>query len=342
MVDSKFFAEYFSDILNTYGIDYDKYFKIYADEGELRKAIKQYGKSPKIFTSGIAEITSSSLTPIRDVSLNTYSLQITLFIDLALNGYNEEKESLNLIETRNIITNIIKDLNGKTILKKVNDINYKITLSMSYPGNGLKTSLGFISDCLPMYLNCSIAMFQDGINSNECYIKLNGEKVPFTNIVFTRARSAEQSTFKGDKNLKTIIESQGLSIDAVVPATNSKFSTMIMNDILNGSNSAINVEVYTPLARTMFIGTFGDTRASLDIATNVGYNISIVRAKEDILDYDSDWDIIKTMDIDTNISINSDSVVYWGDGTVESLKAGNYNHTYTDNKNNHTIRIFKG
>ena len=353
MINTKYLANYFTNLLNEYGYNYGKYFKIFADEGELKKATKDYGKAPIDYTSGIVEVLSSQLTPIRDIRLYTYSVQITLFVDLALSGFNEDKESYNFIDIRDILTNIISDKNGETTFPEIGGKNFNQTLGFNYPTNGTKSDVGFISDCMPIYWSCNIALFEDGVNANECKIFVNGEELSFTRVVFTRQRTADSQTFNGDISQKTTMQSQGLSVDLVVPALKLKkdkdgnvigneVSQLIMQDVLNGGNYALHCKIETPSVNKTFIGTFGNTQASLDIATNIGHNISIVEAKENLLDYvyTNKWQVYKGQESIT-IDLNKKSTIYWGDGVVEELDIGEHTHNYNDKKM-HTIYIFGG
>ena len=345
MINSKYLATYFTDLLNRYGNAVNKNFKIFADEGELKKAVKEYGKHPKQFTNGIVEIISTTLIPIRGIRLNTYTIQLSLYIDLALDGFNEDKESLNLMALREIFTKVIEENNGSTELIEVNGKTYSQSMTINYPSNGTKSEVGYISDCLPIYWTFNIAMFEDGINANNCKLVINGTDIPFTRLVCTRKRTAEQDNFAGDSSSKVIMQMNGLSLDLVMPAlTNNEFSNLVMADVLDGGNVALSVKIETPVYTKRFIGVLGDTQASLDIATNIGYNLSIVEGKPEILDYDSKWQI-KEHKAGTTIVIDLDkkSTVYWGDGTAEELEAGtNYSHTYTDNKTKHKIYIYGG
>lgn len=343
MINTKYLANYFTNLLNQYGEGYGKHFKIFADEGELKKATKEYGKAPIDYTSGIVEVLSSQLTPIRDIRLYTYNIQITLFIDLALNGFNEDKESLNFIDIRDVITNIISDENGATGFVNIKGKEFNQTLGFNYPTNGTKSDVGFISDCMPIYWSCNIALFEDGVNANECKIFVNGEELSFTRVVFTRQRTADGQTFNGDISQKTTMQAQGLSVDLVVPALKtSEVSQLIMRDVFNGGNYALHCILETPLASKTFIGTFGNTQASLDLATNIGYNISIVEAKENILDYNytDKWQVYNGQE-NITIDLNKKSTIYWGDGVIEVLDVGEHTHEYADKKM-HTVYVFGG
>lgn len=341
MIDTKYLSDYFTGVFNEFGVNYGKHFKIFADEGELKKATKNYGEAPTDYTSGIVEVMSSSLIPIRDIRLNTYSIQITLFVDLALNGFTSEKESINLNDIRKIITEIIDAKNGTTGFYK----NFSQSITFDYPTNGQKSDVGFISDCLPIYLTCNMAFFENGINANNCQIILNGENISFTRAVFTRKRTADSQTFNGDASQKTIMQANGLSIDLVLPIQDNDISRLFTKDCLEGGNFAINVEIITPLYEKTFIGTFGDDQIALDIATNAGGNMSIVEAKENILDYSYSpkWQVVEKHDENVEVVAQKDAVIYWGDGNkLKVLEDGTITHTYTDGKTKHILRIFGG
>ena len=350
MINSKYLATYFTELLNSYGSEINKSFKIFADEGELKKAVKEYGKQPKEFTNGIAEIISSTLTPIRGIRLNTYAVQLTMYVDLAMDGFNEDKESLNLIALRDLFTKITEDNNGKTEFVKIDGISYSQSMTVGYPTNGTKSEVGYISDCLPIYWTFNLAMFEDGVNANDCKLIVNNVDIPFTRMVLTRQRTAEQNNFSKDSSTKTIMQMNGLSIDIVMPALkNNNVSNSIMLDVLKGGNRALSVRLETPMGDTMFIGTFGNTQASLDIATNVGYNVSIVESKENILEYEYKGSYWLTKEVDNTLSntqeidYNGKMSIYWGDGTYEYVDgSGILSHTYSDGKTKHTIRRYIG
>ena len=268
---------------------------------------------------------------------------------MALNGFNEDKESLNFIDIRDVITNIISEENGATGFVNIKGKEFNQTLGFNYPTNGTKSDVGFISDCMPIYWSCNIALFEDGVNANECKIFVNGEELSFTRVVFTRQRTADSQTFNGDISQKTTMQSQGLSVDLVVPALKydektkqNEVSQLIMRDVFNGGNYALHCILETPLATKTFIGTFGNTQASLDLATNIGYNISIVEAKENILDYTytDKWQVYKGQESIT-IDLNKKSTIYWGDGVIEVLDVGEHTHEYADKKM-HTVYVFGG
>lgn len=375
MIDTKYFANYYETILNNAGINYGKKFKIFADEGELKKAYQEYRKAKQHYVCGIVEITANQGVPIRDIKFDTYTCKLTLFVDLTVSGYDEEGQSIEMNEVREILTQLTDEIDGATSTVKIDNVSHSMTTTTDYYTLGDKTDLGFIAECLPIYWIGNFAFYESGLNSNDCKLKINGETVNFTRLTFTRKRTPESNTFNGDVSSKTIMQSQGLGIDFVMPATNKldTFSNLVMYDILNGGNTALCIEIDTPTTykefrdeqtyaldgKKVFIGTFGDNVASLDIATNVGYNISVVEAKENLLNYmqhggnvNSGWEIEEITENYKRYDLVAykDCVIFWGDGTIEKVNRQQDNidftstyvlsHTYKDNKPIHTMRVF--
>lgn len=353
MINTKYFADYLTNLLNEFGESYDLHFQVFADEGGLKEAEKQYGKQPIEFTSGIVTITGTQLLPIRTIRLNTYTLQLELFVDTLMSGFNDAGESINVNKIRECLTQIIESVNGTTSSVNVGGVEYSQAIVVGYPITGTKGEVGFIADCLPLFLTINVTMFEDGLNANECKLRVNNVELPFTSLTFSRRRTAEQGTFSGDAETKTIMQAQGLSIDGVMPAIKTnEFSRLLFKDLLRGENYALCVEVDTPLINKTFIGTFGDSTASLDLVTNVGYNFSLVQAKENILNYnyaESKWRTFDVVGESVEITLNGDNVrfvIFWDDNKAEVVVATSnefvVNHNYFDGKEKHKIRVFGG
>lgn len=303
MINSKYFADELTTLFNVYGENYGVNFKIFADEGALKDCEKEYGKLPTVFTSGLATITSTQLVPIKTIRLNTYVVQVELFVDTLKDGLNDEGESIYVEEVRKVLTELVEGVNGTTSAVKIENVSYNQTMTVGYPTIGTKGEVGFLIDALPIYLTFNIVLFQDGVNSNDSKLLVNGEEIPFTNLTLTRTKSAESNTFNGEHDTRTLINSNSLSIDGVVPARkNNEFSQAIIKDIVNGTNEAMVVDLEIPVATrevgtetitdyesNIFIGTFGQGTASFDIATNVGLNFSIVKGVEDTLNFSEKW-----------------------------------------------------
>lgn len=347
MINTKYFADYFTNLFNEFGLNYDLHFYIVADEGGLKEAVQEYGKQPIHYTTGKITMPSSQLMPIRTIRLNNYVLELELLVDTLALGFNENGESVNVNKVRDMITQMISSINGTTSAVMVDGVEYSQAIVMGTPIVGTKGEVGFIADALPMFVTINVSMFEDGINANEWTLRVNNAEVPFTSLVASRRRTAEQGTFTQETDSQTIMQAQGISFDGVMPALKTNpFSRLLGLDILNGGNTPLAVEIETPLASVRFIGTFGDGTASLDLVTNVGYNFSIVKAKESVLDYGEGWKVFRMPGKNVQIQLENAGrhIIFWGDGTSEVLEieeATPVNHTFAEDVWRE-IRVFGG
>jgi len=327
---------------NTLG----KKFLVYADAGYMRNAkrCKEY----KYYTNCIMETISSTITPIKNISFQTETVQLMCIVDMAetgetIEGLEDRKQSRNLLDVKSILYGLIERLNGTTQTKSFNGTSYAVTISFSAPTDGQTTQIGEVAEALPVYLTMSMIFFENGVNTNDCHVYLDDEDLYFTRCVISKVRTADQSEFANSKGAKSYILLGGKSIDLVVPAVSTAMGREMAGDVLgNETNIAHNIRVVTPLQTKQFIGTFGNTAMNMDAGANVGYNISLVEISENLAKYGSKW--AETTTTETSVSITTlkpNTSIYWGDGTDTFVKtAGTTTHTYTDNKQSHTIRKF--
>lgn len=329
---------------NTQG----KNFLVFADEGDMRKA--QRCKQYKYYTNCLLEVISSSLTPIKNISFQTATVQVMFIVDLAEAGYGkygqqDREQSENLISVKASINEMIERLNGNTITQEINGKTYTTTIGFAQPTDGQKTQLGEVSEALPVYLTMSFSFFENGVNANDCHVYLNGEDLYFTRCVISKVRTADQSEFASSTGGKSYVLVGGKSIDLVIPAVSTAMGTAIMKDTLeNETNKAYNIRIVTPLYTKQFVGTLGNVSANMDAGANLGYNVSLVETNENLAKFGTEWTINTENALSVTKSLLGKNIsVYWGDGTNDFLTtSGEISHNYTDGKTTHVSKVFIG
>jgi len=373
MIDTLYLANYIETQLNANSLG--KNFLVYADEGEMRNAKRccEY----KYWTNCLLETISSSITPIKNMTFQTETVQVMFIVDLAETGEtsvgtNNRQQSNNLIDVKTCIYEMIERLNGTTQVETIGGKTYSVTLGFGSPTDGQKTQLGEVSEGLPIYLNITMAFFENGVNSNDVHVYVNGEDLFFTRCVISKVNTADQNQFAdSSKGGKAYMLTSGKSVDLILPTVSTTVGGLIMQDILeNGKNKALDVYVQTPLYSKQFIGTFGNNSVSMDAGANLGYNVSIAEGKESLLKYDNSWDERTFDDSIINASVPAGATnasvldwrvegsltnsayfaVYWGDGSANNStqpsqsQTENYSkfeHAYNDENQTHKVRIFK-
>ena len=342
MIDTIYIANYIERELNNNSLN--KPFRVWADEGELIQ-----DKTGNL-TQGIIRVTGNTLVPIKNINFETINAQLMILVDLDVLGATEEgdydrEQSDNLLEVKQCLGDVIARLNGQTKTEEINGKNYAITVGMSLPTTGDKTLFGHMVDTMPLYLNLSFVFFENGINANDCDIYINGENMYFTRAVISKVKTADNNTFANSKISKGIALVGGKSIDMVIPVLQTKTSQVIMEDILDDTqlNRAVNIRVVTPLKSIEFIGILGNTALNMDAGLNAGYNVSVIQGIENSLVYDSNWTVTTESTATVTKNLTAPGTVYWGDGLSNNLEtAGTIQHTYTDGKEKHIVRIFGG
>lgn len=342
MIDTIYIANFIERELNKNSLN--KPFRVWADEGELIQDKTQN------LTQGIIRVTGNTLVPIKNINFETVNAQLMILVDLDITGATEEgdydrEQSRNLLDVKQCLADVIERLNGQTQTEEINGKNYAITVGMSLPTPGDKTLFGHMVDTMPLYINISFVFFENGINANDCDIYINGENMYFTRAVISKVKTADNNTFANSKISKGIALVGGKSIDMVIPVLQTDTSEVIMEDILDDTqlNRAISVRVNTPLKSIDFIGILGNTALNMDAGLNAGYNVSVIQGNENALKYDSNWIITTETAATITKNLTAPGTVYWGDGSANYLEtADTIEHTYTDGKEKHTVRIFGG
>lgn len=355
MIDTNFLANFIESALNENSTSNMK-FLVFSDVGDMRKA-KRCCKY-EYYTNCILETVSSSITPIKNMSFETITMQVMFAVDIAEIGRTEQgdlnrKQSRTVIDVKNAIGQFIEAYNGSTTSQSLyingEQKNYAMTMSFGYPTDGQVSQIGHISEALPIYLSISFAFFENGMNANNVKMVVDGEDLYFTRCVISKVRTADQNEFAQTKGAKSYILMGGKSYDLVIPTLDTYVGKEIMKDIIGDEENVarcVHYEADFPsgTVEKYFIGIFGNDSVNIDAGANLGYNLSVVEAKENLLKYDDEnWDIIVASQENvtiTNIDVGQNDVVFWGDGTISSSTNGEATHTYIDGNEKHTIRHF--
>ena len=346
MIDTLFLANKIQEVLNQNKLGVD--FLIFDTTGDFVNK-KRVGAITQKYVQGVLEKVTADTVPIKNISFRVINTQLILFVDYFEQGFfeteNGRQQSKNVETIQQILYDNLYQLSGQTITMEEGGKNYNVTIAMSEAVAGEKTSLGDIADLVPLYVDISFTIFENGINNNDVRIYLNNEEIFFTRLVIMKKKTADQSTFANDKKSKVYILQGGKSIDVSTPVLNSKFHEFIYEDLMGDElNKPVSVVIESPLGDYAFIGVLGDITQTGDVGKNLNYNFAVVQGVEKILNYDSGWET-KTA-TGTNFTYsktdNKLATIHWGDGSYLTVSdIGTYTHTYSENKL-HYVRIYRG
>lgn len=347
-----FLANWLENNLNAIAKDMasDIEFLIFANEGDMVKTQKDHNNQRVIqtYTHGILKVQSNDLIPVKNLTYQTLNCQLMVFVDLLDSGFintgnKKRKQSRTLANVNACLNTFVEQVNGNTYPLEVDGRHFTTTISMSVPTSGPKTSLGEITEGLPLYSTIVFTLFENGVNSSECSLRINGEDLYLTNLVISKVKVADQNEFATTQGGKSCVLVGGKSFDFVTPVVNTPACRMIMEEALGDlENRAIAVHYSSPLAEKIFIGIFGNITVNHEAGANMGFNVSVAEGAEDLLTYDDNWDINENYK-GASIYEQNPCFIFWGDGTVDFFPNGGVNdfkHTYSDNKSVHVLRKY--
>ena len=332
MVELKDIAKKFEYILNANTLG--KTFRIFSDSGELAK---RNGRKNE-YRNGLLEVVSSTTSNLSGLEFISSSVNLTLYANEDARGKDSDGNSIEIIELRQILGDFLENYNFKTFAEEFGGKTYSTTYVIGETTTLPKGSLGYINDCIPLITNIGLTFFENGVNSNEWIIEVDGEEVGYTNAVISRTKTAENMPLAESKSTKSVMQTNGFGIDLVVPQISSNLGNAIEEEILTGKEYAHMVYVKGKNTEQTYICVFGNLQASLIKNANVGFNVPLVEGVPELLDYKGNVWLELEVEV-TDLSYNTVTIlnndneklyIIWGDGDVTTSNFTEIQHTYSN------------
>ena len=332
MVSLKSIADKFEYILNTNTLG--KTFRVFSDKGEL---VKRNGHENE-YRNGLVEIMSSNITSLSGLDFGTYNVNLTIYANATIRNKDDDGNFIEILELRQILNQFIENYNGKTFGEDIEDKIYAVTYVISSPETLPSTSLGYIDECLPMQVNIGLIMFENGVNSNEWEVYLDGEELGYTGLVVSRVKTVETVPFNSASSTQTVVQTNGIGFDLICPQTTKDIINKIEEEILKCDNDSKAHLVYIKGHNTenAYICVFGNTQATLERNANVGFNISLLEGNPNLLTFEDNLWITRTVEVE-NLSNNTvtienideqELIIKYDDGDVVKTSNSEIYHTF--------------
>jgi uncharacterized repeat protein (TIGR02543 family) len=339
LVELNDIAKKFEYILNSNTLG--KTFRIFSDSGELAK---RNGRKNE-YRNGLLEVVSRTTSNISGLEFISSSVNLTLYANEDARGKNSDGNSIEIIELRQILGDFLEYYNFKTFAEEFGGKTYSTTYVIGETTTLPKGSLGYINDCVPLITNIGLTFFENGVNSNEWIIEIDGEEVGYTNAVISRTKTAENMPLAESKSTKSVMQTNGFGIDLVVPQISSNLGNAIEDELLTGKEYAHMVYIKGKNTEQTYICVFGNLQASLIKNANVGFNVPLVEGVPELLDYKENvWASYEAESIGNTVclfkNVDEDEVViFWGDGEVSFSNQERNSHIY-ENEGLYIVKVF--
>lgn len=242
-----------NDALDNGRVTYD--FKIYTDGGEYKDFdyINANGNISTEPTNKIVryincefDTTGSLVEGVASVEMS-FNARLEILIPLINAGRGKKK--LELVNTiRQVIDNAFRLNSYGEYVDEDNDITYNYGVTYQLADVGARDKRAEIGDSLIMNVYLSYFIVQNGVNSADFEVYIDGNRVYFTRLGFNRGSTNESNVPSDSKNGvgKNIPTSNVFGMNFDMPTRTNEADSIISKYLFKGVNPARLVEVRTP------------------------------------------------------------------------------------------------
>ena len=260
---------------NVLGVQY----KIHSDGGSYNKAL--YGRvaaNRKRFTNGLLQVLSSSIVPVQSLIVATQTVRLEVAVQLL----DKDTEDSVIAMHRAILDGYFQST-GVQMLTDESGKQFSVSSAYSLASTGTVQAAAPLGTHITFEVNVTYSMVQNGLNSSQFKVSLDGVELAYTTFTIVRTPSMDASTYNGGNGAsKNVSNTTALQFNIQLPAivTQNDAQSAIMNFLLDGDMAAIHtltVAMGENAPRTYSV-VFGDSNISLDGIQNAGYTVTFVEA----------------------------------------------------------------
>lgn len=344
--------------LNNYAKSSNVEFKFFDTIGDYIDA--QRGKTRATindityYVQGVFSLAPSQLIPVKNLNIASMQALLEIEVDIDKLPAELEEQTLDIIDypqvrlVRNILDGYAQAKNGTPeLIKDSNGKTYSVVPTFSLSNAGLVTiGSSNTGEVLPINISVTYTVVENGLNTNDITILIDNEEIFFDECTITRTRVADTLQTDNNKSTKTAILQNGLGIDLRSPVLTTVLGDKILADLFEGDNNkALCVIVKTLYYSYCYMMTMGNTIATLQIAQNIGANISLVEVVPALAIYDSHWTsetvVISSPNTkQTYTDLPANACVFWGDNSSTVCTGATDTDHYYKEAGRYTVYVY--
>lgn len=276
--------------------DYLANFRIFADAGE-RESVRtnDFETRPQAEIDGTVYgtvyIDPSNRAPIKGLSVLTIRATLELLCEIRREpttgeGYYPELERL-----QRVVESFASSQNGQSFEHVDGGTAYTIVPNFSPAVVGdVQEVVSNFGEVLPIFVSIVFTAVEQGVNSNDVTIYVDGYPVYYESAVLTRSKMVDQYTYSQGKPIESNVVQHGFGVDFVSPLLSNALGEKFTREILAGSfNAGHSVFVATPSIKKSYFCVFGNSSANLQPGKNVGVTLSFVEANNELTPIPEGW-----------------------------------------------------
>lgn len=260
--------------LNSLGI----VFKIHSDAGDYAKALKSRTAKQR-YTNGLLSVVSSSIVPVQNLVVATQSARLEIAVQLP----NPNTDTAIITAHRAVLDGYFKstpiqmltDKDGKT---------YSVSLAYALASTGNVDNMSPLGTNVTFTVMIDYAMVQNGLNSSQFSITLDGAAVEYVSLTIDRTAAMDSAPYSNTNGAgKNVAVSTALTFSIEIPATTTEnaANAALRDFVLDGDMQTVHtltVEI-GGVSRSYSV-VFASNNISLNGIQNAGYTVRFVEAAD--------------------------------------------------------------
>lgn len=295
MVDLKTLTENLEQKLNTLGAEYELNFALVADTGKYQPPIREDNTVTE-YINGVFSLVTSDISNLTDGTVIA-TQQARVDIILRLPDYTADEVYNNIafegVETRiSQVREILNNLTQTSELSEITDINgVKYNLSTIYQSavTGERRFVPNIGDSFTYTLFIYYIQIEQGVNSRDMLLNLDGYILPFEAGTINRSKTFDANVFSdtADGTIENIPIQANFNISFEFPLTQNNFFETLLDNLLGNDklNTAHCLRFYDKKSgrEKLFVVSLAENGLNFETIKNVGAKVTFLPMRKDYL-----------------------------------------------------------
>lgn len=245
-------ANYIETGLNNALGDVGYTFKIWADAGQMVRALRTGNTVAAVIPATLRSVSSANEGNILVMGANGLILDVAIPIKRPKTSATQTPEELEKVQNGQytFVEEIKAVLDDYFQVSQVftqtdeESISYTVSMDAGRSQTGVVDILPRLDECLTVSVFISLTFLQGGVNARNVVLNIDGVRVPFATITFGRSNRLSSDVYNDAAIVKNLATSTAFSIDFAFPATSDNTTQQAFLALLNGKpNVAHFVEV---------------------------------------------------------------------------------------------------
>lgn len=251
-------------------------FKIFGDTDNYVSAVRNRNVVTE-YINGLAQIVQANTVPTQALTVATQTARLEFVFPIEQDEQGEIQEKLK------VVRDVFAAAFSRPLVSVMTDETgamYSVGIQASPLTTGERNLRQRLGDSMSMVSYIYYSFIENGINSFNGTVELDGVQIPYSNATITRVPTVESNPYSdGEGVAKSRQISSGISFNFSVPATTGNAaSTAILDFILSGGDATHTLSVTFAGVTKTYTVIFGETNISLAGINNAGYQLSFVEA----------------------------------------------------------------